>query len=313
MSATSEILRLDNLSKSFGSFHALRDVSLSVGFGVTGLLGPNGAGKSTLIKIVLGLLRASQGDGRVLGFELGRESRRIREKVGYMPEDDCYLPALSGVECVQFSARLCGFPALESLRRAHEILDFCGAGQERYRLVETYSTGMRQKLKFAQALVHDPPLLILDEPTAGLDPDERDAMLQRIAVLGRDHQKSVVLCTHILQDVQTVSDHVVILAEGRVRVSAPLEELSRPARPTLRVRTIGPPELLQQALAEQGRGVEVLPDGTLAVQADSVDDAQRLWEAAAASQSLIRTLEPARTSLEQIFLDAVQGAADGSE
>jgi len=173
------IIELQSITKSFGRFQALHDVSVAMPTGVTGLLGPNGAGKSTLIKILLGLLRATSGKGSVLGMPLWGSNREIRQAVGYMPEDDCYLPSLSGVECVQFAARLNCIPAVEALRRSHEILDFCGAGQERYRNVETYSTGMRQKLKFAQAIVHDPPLLILDEPTAGLDPDERDAMLER--------------------------------------------------------------------------------------------------------------------------------------
>jgi ABC-2 type transport system ATP-binding protein len=180
---SSDVVRLDSLTKHFGPVRVLDDVSMTLDVGVTGMLGPNGAGKSTLIKILLGLLRATSGTGHVLGLDVHQQSREIRERVGYMPEDDCYLPALSGVESVQFAARLCRIPAVEALRRSHEILDFCGAGQERYRDVETYSTGMRQKLKFAQALVHDPPFLILDEPTSGLDPDERDAMLNRIRVL----------------------------------------------------------------------------------------------------------------------------------
>ncbi|RPH79927.1 MAG: ABC transporter ATP-binding protein, partial [Planctomycetaceae bacterium] len=169
------MIELRGVTKAFDRFQALHDITTTIPAGVTGLLGPNGAGKSTLIKILLGLLKASAGEAQVLGFDVWRQSKTIRQLVGYMPEDDCYLPTLSGVESVQFAARLNSMPAIEALRRAHEILDFCGAGQERYRTVETYSTGMRQKLKFAQALVHDPPLLILDEPTSGLDPDEREA------------------------------------------------------------------------------------------------------------------------------------------
>ena len=210
------LIELDEISKNYGSFQALDRVSLAIDSGITSLLGPNGAGKSTLIKILLGLLRASSGRGRLLEFELGRHNRQIREQVGYMPEDDCYLTGLSGVESVQLSAQLSRIPALEGLRRAHEILDFCGMAQERYRAVETYSTGMRQKLRFAQALVHDPPILILDEPTSGLDPGEREAMLNRIQILSRDKGKAVLLCTHILPDVQAVSDSVVILAQARV-------------------------------------------------------------------------------------------------
>lgn len=223
----SNLIELDRISKRFGAFHALRDVSLSVSNGVTGLLGPNGAGKSTLIKILLGLLRPTSGSGKLLGFEIGRQAREIRANVGYMPEDDCFLYGLSGVEAVQFSAQLSGLPSLEGLRRAHEILDFCGLAQERYRSVDTYSTGMRQKLRFAQAIVHDPPLLILDEPTSGLDPEEREIMLRRIKRLTTQHGKAVVICTHILPDVQAVSDSVVILVHGSIRVSDQLENLSK--------------------------------------------------------------------------------------
>ncbi len=205
------VIHLDNITKDYGRFRALEDVSLDIESGVTGLLGPNGAGKSTLIKVLLGLLRLTSGSGRLLGFQLGRNNKEIRANVGFMPEDDCYLYGLSGVESVQLAAQLSCFPAIEGLRRAHEILDFCGMGQERYRAVETYSTGMRQKLRFAQAIVHDPPVLILDEPTSGLDPEERVAMLNRIRRLARDEGKAVVICTHILPDVQAVSDAVVIL------------------------------------------------------------------------------------------------------
>jgi len=167
------VVQLNEIVKAYGRFCALQKVSMTVGSGITGLLGPNGAGKTTLIKVLLGLVRISSGSGRVLGYDLTRQARAIRQNVGFMPEDDCYIAGLSGVEMVQFAARLSGFAPLESLRRAHEILDFCGVEQERYREVDTFSTGMRQKIKFAQAIVHDPPLLILDEPTAGLDPDER--------------------------------------------------------------------------------------------------------------------------------------------
>ncbi len=226
------VIELEGITKDYGSFRALDGVSFVVETGITGLLGPNGAGKSTLIKVLLGLLRTTSGRGRLLNYELGRQSREIRANVGYMPEDDCFFHGLTGVESVQFSAQLSQFPQLEGLRRAHEILDFCGMGQERYRAVETYSTGMRQQLRFAQAIIHDPPVLVLDEPTSGLDPKERESMLNRIKLLARDHGKAVLLCTHILPDVQTISDAVVILARGRVQVADRLQELSRPTKPS---------------------------------------------------------------------------------
>jgi ABC-2 type transport system ATP-binding protein len=309
--AADEVIGLEGLCKQFGATQVLRDVSLSIGPGVTGLLGPNGAGKSTLIKILLGLLRSNRGSGHVLGFSVGAQSRAIREQVGFMPEDDCYLPGLSGVECVQFSARMCRLPGIEALRRAHEILDFCGAGQERYRQAETYSTGMRQKLKFAQALVHDPPLLILDEPTSGLDPEERDAMLNRIRVLASREHKSVVLCTHILQDVQAVSDAVVILGEGRVRVADRLETLMRRESPAVHVRTIGSSDALQAALQRQGLTVSEGYDGQLSAMGAGDANVERVWAAVRESGTLIKSLTPAQNSMEAIFMAAVRGDTHG--
>jgi ABC-2 type transport system ATP-binding protein len=306
INAAEPAIRLESLTKTYRRFQALHDVNVSFPVGVTGLLGPNGAGKSTLIKILLGLLRATSGSGTVLGHEIWKQSKTIRQQVGYMPEDDCYLPSLSGVECVQFAARLNCIPSTEALRRAHEILDFCGAGQERYRTVETYSTGMRQKLKFAQALVHDPALLILDEPTSGLDPDERDAMLNRIGLLSRSHGKSIVICTHILPDVQQVSDFVVILAAGRVSVAKPMSELSRPQVPAIQVRTLGPPDALQQSLTAKQIESKISPLGMLIVNSDTEACIQEVWRSAAETGITIRSLTPARNSMESIFLDAVQ-------
>ena len=269
-------------------------------------MGPNGAGKSTLIKVLLGLVRLTDGAGEVLGFRLGRDVRAIRARVGYMPEDDCYIAGLSGVEMVRFAARLSGIPSVEALRRAHEILDFSGIEQERYRMVETYSTGMRQKLKFAQAIVHDPPLLILDEPTAGLDPEERVTMLSRIRILAWKMGKTVLLSTHILPDVQSICDTVVILAKGRVRIVDSLETLCRPASPVYEVRVFGQAGPLVERIEREGLPVAVQPDGTLSLTSADTAVTDRVWDWARESGVGIRSLLPARNSLEQIFLDAVR-------
>ena len=250
------VVELNSIEKRYGRVSALQKVSMTVGSGVTGLLGPNGAGKTTLIKVLLGLVRITSGTGRVLGFDLVRDAQSIRQNVGFMPEDDCYIAGLSGVEMVQFAARLSGYSPLESLRRAHEILDFCGMEQERYREVDTYSTGMRQKVKFAQAIVHDPPLLILDEPTAGLDPDERVAMLHRIRTLSQEAGKAVIISTHILPDVRATCDLVVILAQGEVRVVDTLESLSCPSSPAVQVRTAGDSGPLVERIKASGGQVK---------------------------------------------------------
>lgn len=306
MRHSDRLITLDKITKDYGRLRALEEVSLSIGRGITGLLGPNGAGKTTLIKVLLGLVRVTQGSGEVLGFQLVREARSIRAQVGYMPEDDCYVTGLSGVEMVAFAARLSGLPATEALRRAHEILDFSGIEQERYRQVETYSAGMRQKLKFAQAIVHDPPLLIVDEPTAGLDPEEREAMLSRIQVLSDKTQKAVLISTHILPDVQGICDTVIILARGRVRVVERLEVLSRPVSPALHVRVFGQSDLLVERIRREGLDVQQDEDGMLTVGDAHAGVAERVWSWAREVGVGIRTLTAARNSLEQIFLDAVK-------
>jgi ABC-2 type transport system ATP-binding protein len=300
------LIDLVEITKDYGRFRALDRVSLQIESGITGLLGPNGAGKTTLIKVLLGLVKTTSGHGRLLGFELGRQYREIRARVGYMPEDDCFLHGLTGVESVQFVAQLSQLPALEGLRRAHEILDFCGVAQERYRAVETYSTGMRQKIRFAQAIVHDPPVLILDEPTAGLDPEERQAMLNRIRLLARDHGKAVLLCTHILPDVQYISDAVVILARGRVQVSERLAVLSRPATPALEIRLLGPSERFVDLVRDRGIGAAALSNGTVVLQGAPDELASHVWAAARECGIGVRSMTPSRNSLEEIFLSAIR-------
>jgi ABC-2 type transport system ATP-binding protein len=300
------LIVLDEITKDYGRLRALDRVSLALGPGIIGLLGPNGAGKSTLIKLLLGLVRMTGGSGQVLGYRVGRDFRAIRARVGYMPEDDCYIAGLSGVEMVRFAARLSGLPSIEALRRAHEILDFSGIEQERYRPVETYSAGMRQKLKFAQAIVHDPPLLILDEPTAGLDPEERQAMLSRVRILARKMGKTVLLSTHILPDVQAICDTVVILAKGRVRVVDQLETLCRPASPVYQLRVFGQAAPLVERIRREGIDVAPEADGTLAITAADPGVTERVWDWAREAGVGIRSLLPARNSLEQIFLDAVR-------
>ena len=241
------IVELNQISKSFGSVRALSDVSLKIGPGVTGLLGPNGSGKSTLIKILMGLLQSDSGTTSVLGMDPKKQAREIRSQVGFMPEDDCYIENVEAVEMVQFAAQLNGQPSLESLRRAHEILDFCGVQEERYRLIDTFSTGMRQKVKFAQAIVHDPQIVIMDEPTSGLDPEERQIMLRRIRNLAEQAGKAIIISTHILPDVEAVCDDVLILSQGKLRLADSLQTLTA-ATPELYLKVFGSAEQLVESL-----------------------------------------------------------------
>ena len=300
------LIRLQDLVKDYGKHRALNGVSLKINRGITGLLGPNGAGKSTLIKVLLGLVKVSSGHGSVLGFNLSKEGRQIRTNVGYMPEDDCYIAGMSGVEVVRFSACLSGLPYVEGLRRSHEILDFSGMDQERYRDIDTYSTGMRQKIKFAQAIVHDPPLLIFDEPTTGLDPEEREAMLARIRTLSTKHGKTVIVSTHILPDVQEVCDHVMILAGGELRLSESLDVLMRPVAPGFTVRTSGDAAPLIDKLRARGNSVVEQGPATFFMEIDEGQEITHLWEDARLAGVGVLSMKPVRNSLEQVFMSAVR-------
>lgn len=303
------LIELSHLTKDYGKFRALSDVNLTLHSGVTGLLGPNGAGKSTLIKLLLGLVKMTSGTGTVLGHDIVREAAQIRAKVGYMPEDDCYMHGLSGIECVQVAARLSCLPSTEGLRRGHEILDFCGMGQERYRNVETYSTGMRQKLRFAMSIVHDPELLILDEPTSGLDPEERQAMLNRIGILSRKFGKAVMICTHILPDVKVVCDSVAILAGGQIRLMNQLDALLQSPDPSVTVEVTDDPTVLVDRLNESGLSAKVTTRNQLQVAGESQEVSSKIWEVAASSGVGIQNLRASQSSLEEVFLNVVKESA----
>lgn len=306
----SSLIQLEKIVKSYRSTTALDNVDLEIQPGITGLLGPNGAGKSTLIKIILGLIRVTSGSGSVLGCRLYRDGRSIRNKIGYMPEDDCYIPGMSGIEVVQFAGSLSGIEPTEALRRGHEILDFCGVKQERYRNIDTYSTGMRQKVKFAAAIVHDPEFLILDEPTSGLDPEEREALLNRIKILSTQNGKSVVLSTHILPDVQQICDRVIILANGQIRLNDRLEVLNQTTSPTVTVRFEGDRKRFVSHLERARlRATDVENSNTLQIEGDVNDLTDQVWKAASFAQVVIHSLVPARNSLEEIFMQTVQEAS----
>ena len=306
----SSLIQLDNIFKSYRSTTALNGVDLNIEPGITGLLGPNGAGKSTLIKIILGLIRVTSGSGEVLGCRLYRDGRRIRNKIGYMPEDDCYIPGMSGVEVVKFAGSLSGIPPTEALRRGHEILDFCGVKQERYRNIETYSTGMRQKIKFAAAIVHDPEFLILDEPTSGLDPEEREALLNRIKILSTQNGKSVVLSTHILPDVQQICDRVIILAKGQIKLNDRLEVLNQTPSPTVTVRFEGDRKKFVSHLERARlRTTDLESSNKLEVEGEVKNLTEEVWRAASFAEVSIHSLVPARNSLEEIFMQTVQEAS----
>jgi ABC-2 type transport system ATP-binding protein len=246
------LIDLQHVSRSYGTFEALKDVTLQLEPGRIGLLGPNGAGKSTLLKILLGLLEPSSGIGTVLDRPIPAAGAELRRLIGYMPEADALVPGLRGAEYVALAGELYGMPRRQAQRRAHEVLTCLELEDARYRKLEEYSTGMKQRLKLAQALVHDPPLLLLDEPTSGLDPAGRDTLLALLLSLGKDHCKSLLLSTHLLGDVERVCDTVVILHHGRVLRHGNVRDLRTLRQDRYRLQIQGDPTAFLEDLRLEG-------------------------------------------------------------
>ncbi|MGH7944589.1 MAG: ABC transporter ATP-binding protein [Opitutaceae bacterium] len=263
------IIETNRLGKTYGTQPALNDVSLQVPPGTIGLLGPNGAGKSTLIKCLLNLETPSTGTARVLGRDIRTGNRASGEKVGYSPEQDCHISGMAGCEYVTYCGQLSGMPMQLARQRTHEILDLVGMGQERYRPVDTYSTGMRQRVKLAQALVHDPQVVFLDEPTNGLDPSGREHILKLIGTLWRELRISVVMSSHLLRDVERVCDRVIIIGSGRVLEHDSIVTLKNRHQRIVELAPSGSIERFIAVLGGAGAPVTRLSNGRLRVQSQS--------------------------------------------
>jgi ABC-2 type transport system ATP-binding protein len=298
-------VQLQGVVKRYGRRTVLDCVTCEVPPGITGLVGPNGAGKSTLVRAILGLVRLAAGQVRVFGRDPARDSRAVRQLVGVVPEDECAVPGLAAVEMVRYAARLSGLPGTEALRRAHEVLDWCDTGQERYRPVETLSVGVRQKVAFAAAIVHDPSMVILDEPTNGLDPIERRAMLGRLTTLAHDHGKTIFVSTHVLPDVQSICDRVIVLAAGRVRLEGRLDDLTKPVTPLLRLEVAGSVDACVARLAAAGIRATRIDSATLHLPAQDADGLDRVWQAARQAGVEVRALTPVQERFEDVFLQAI--------
>ena len=305
------LLSLTDITRTFGAFTALHGVSLELPPGRIGLLGPNGAGKSTLLKILMGLIPPSSGTGRVLDQPLGgdrdgQSNWQLRRLIGFMPEADALVPGLTGIEYVGLAGELSGMPRQQAQRRAHEVLSYLGLEEARYRKVEEYSAGMKQRVKLAQALIHDPPVLLLDEPTSGLDPAGRDAMLNLVRELAVDHKKSIILSTHLLADVQSVCERVVILAGGLVRGQGTVEELCARRNDRFKIRIQG--DLVRFRNELTNGGVQVLAEssqGELRVTVPLQWPNWMFFKLAEANDVVIRSLVRDDESLEELFLRSV--------
>jgi ABC-2 type transport system ATP-binding protein len=297
---------LQDVTKTYGKVTALKGLSVDVPLGAVGLLGPNGAGKTTLIRTLLGLISIDAGGGQVLGMDIRREPLAIRRVVGFVPEDECLFPATAGVEFVAYAGELGGMATGDAMQRAHEVLDYVGLGEARYRMVESYSTGMKQRLKLASAIVHDPRLLILDEPTNGMDPAGRQDILELTRDLAHAKGMSVLFSSHLLPDVEAVCDYVLVLNHGSLLAEGKITDLKKSSAGLYEVRVKGDPARFAKQLAARGCHAESTEDVIL-VQVPEQADAVLVWEAARESGQQVRWLRPRRNTLEEVFLKAVEG------
>ncbi len=307
MADSDPIVTLANVTVTYGRQQALADVTTTFLPGAVGLLGPNGAGKSTMIKALLGFVAPSQGRMHVLGLDVSTSPIQIRARIGYMPENDAHIPGMNAVSFVAYCGELAGLPRSDSMQRAHEVLFYVGLGEARYRNVETYSTGMKQRIKLAQALVHDPDLLFLDEPTNGMDPKGRDEMLELVRDLAHNKGVNLILSSHVLPDVEYTCDSVVVMDKGRVAASGPIAALKQPRGRVyeLRVKTPVDLETFFGRLRAAGLECHATDEDIVRVFVPGDGGARQLFALAAAEGAQVRHLRPSVPTLEDVFAHAV--------
>lgn len=301
------VAQFSNLVVRYGHFTAIHGLTADIPDGCIGLLGPNGAGKTTLLKTILGFVTPAEGSGQVLGLDIERQGPWIRQKLGLMPEQDCHIPGLSAVQFVAYAGELAGMPSSQALRRAHEVLEYCGLGEARYRKVETYSTGMKQRIKLAQALIHGPSLLLLDEPTNGLDPQGREEMLELVRSVSHGKGVNVIVSSHVLPDIERVCDYVVVIVGGKLAAQGLIKDLKQiegaPCDVELRepsgafvaaIQTFGLQFLSANRTIYRIQG-EMRPEEVLKI----------AYQAAGKVGAQVRGFQVAERSLEDAFLAAV--------
>jgi ABC-2 type transport system ATP-binding protein len=301
------VIELQGLEVHLGKRPILKGLSASLSGRCIGLLGPNGAGKTTLLHTLLGFHPASAGTARIFGRDIRTEARAIRAEMGYMPESDAFLGGMTAVRFVRLMGEISGLPSERALERAHEALFYVGLGEARYRKVETYSLGMKQLAKLAQALVHGPRLLFLDEPTNGLDPDARERMLRLIHDIRDTGEVNVILSSHLLRDVEECCDEVLILKDGHIATYCNLEEERRSNRKFLELETRGGDEPSFVAAVE-ALGVEMATSGKQKIKLVLPEGigVRDLYRLAAERQVQIRRLDYKKDSLQDIFLQAME-------
>ncbi|MFY7951391.1 MAG: ABC transporter ATP-binding protein [Armatimonadaceae bacterium] len=310
---SSSAASVHDLVVRYGQRTILDHFNLVIPEGCTGLLGPNGAGKTTLIKTLLGFLTPAAGRAQVLGLDVATQGPAIRQRIGLMPEQDCHIPGMNAVTFVAYAGELAGMPAAQAMRRAHEVLEYCGLGEARYRNVETYSTGMKQRIKLAQALVHGPKLVFLDEPTNGLDPEGRDEMLDLIRDVSHGKGLSVVVSSHLLPDIERTCDHAIVLRRGELVRQGPIHELRQTGGVQMEVDLRVYDDKFTAAMLSKGAILESRQGSSLrfgfATEQSPAVLGSLILEAARESGAQVRSYQTAQRSLEDVFLEAIGGDA----
>ncbi len=299
------VVELRGVSVIYGRQTALRDVSAAFPPGAVGLLGPNGAGKSTMLKALLGFVVPSQGEMRVLGLDVATAALDIRARLGYMPESDAHIPGMSAVAFVAYCGQLAGLPPADAMQRAHEVLYYVGLGEARYRNVETYSTGMKQRIKLAQALVHDPDLLFLDEPTNGMDPKGRDEMLELIRDLAHNKGVNLIVSSHLLPDIEFTCDHVIVMDKGAVATQGALDAVRGPQGRVFELRVKDGADHMLALLTAAGYEVHDTQEDVMRVFVPGAAGAEPIFRLAAANGLQVRHLKQSVPTLEDAFARAV--------
>jgi ABC-2 type transport system ATP-binding protein len=300
------IIELDGLQVRLGGRIILDGLKGELRGNAIGLLGPNGAGKSTLINTLLGFHTPSRGTARVFDLDTQRDRARIRQRVGYMPENDSFIGNMTGVRFVRYMAEIAGLPPAEALERAHEALFYVGLGEVRYRLVSTYSLGMRQLIKLAQALAHGPQLLILDEPTNGLDPIARQRMIHTLQEIRKEGSIRLLISSHLLPDVDETCDEVLILKDGRIAALSNIEEERRSHQNFIELETVGPADEFCHTLRGLGCECASFAGGRIKLVMPGRMEPHDLYAIASRNGLQIRRIRRRRDSLEDIFMRAME-------
>jgi len=305
--AAPPVASVANLTVRYGAKVAISGLSLDIPAGCIGLLGPNGAGKTTLIKTLLGFVQPTSGTGTVMGMNAATEGLAIRQRIGLMPEQDCHIPGMNAVTFVAYAGEMAGMPPADALRRAHEVLEYCALGEARYRDVDTYSTGMKQRIKLAQALVHGPKLLFLDEPTNGLDPQGRDHMLDLVRDVSHGKGLSVIVSSHLLPDIERTCDAVIVMKGGRVVAQGAMDALRATGTVQYEIELRVYEDAFADALARRG-GKFVSRQGSrvrFEWPVGTGDIGRRIFEAARESGAQARGFHAAQRRLEDVFMEAI--------